>query len=87
MENLQTRHIETRQNAAVDLRERSNIVIETPLFNKMSQEERINRINGSLADSKQESTEYDFMYARMSKKHLKKAFILFLDSFVCKRVS
>jgi len=87
MGNLRTKQLETHQNAAVDLRGRSNIVIETPLFDEMSQEERINRINGSLTDSEQESTEYEFMYAKMCKKHLKKAFILFIDYFAGKRVS
>ena len=80
MENLRIEQIESHQKAVIDLRKRANIIIETPLFDKMSQEERIERINelnSLFSDLNQKNTEYEFMYAKMSKKYFKKAF----DSF------
>ena len=80
MENLRIEHIESHQKAVVDLRGRSNIIIGTPLFDKLSQEEqieRINELNNLLSDLNQNNTEYEFMYAKISKKYLKKAFDLF----------
>ena len=80
MDNLRIEQIESHQKAVVDLRGRSNIIIETPLFDKMSQEERIERINelnNLMRDLEQKNTEYEFMYARISKKYFKKAFDLF----------